>query len=75
MQWIRRYGQKNCQIGVPKRIFEKISRNMIYIEKMLMTNNVFGMEVLAHHPEKVSLAYKNLLTFIRFLELSFGYEA
>ena len=64
VQWIRRYGQKNGQIGMPKRFFEKISRNMTDTEKILMTNIignfvagniVYGMEVLSHHPEELSL--------------------
>ena len=59
-----RFGQKNGQIGVPVRFFKKISRNMTYIEKMTMNNIignfvahniVFRMEVLAHHPEELSL--------------------
>ena len=65
---------------MPERFFEKISRNMIVTEKMQMTNIidnsisddiVFGMEVLPLHPVK----YGNLPTFIKFLELSSGYEA
>ena len=59
MKW-----SKSGQIWVPERFFEKISRNMIVTEKMMMTNIignfvadkiVFGMEVLAHHPEELSL--------------------
>ena len=52
---------KKCQIGVRERFFEKISRNMTDTVKMMMTNIignfvfVFGMEVLAHHPEELSL--------------------
>ena len=47
-----------------ERFFEKISRNMTDTEKMMMANIignfvadniVFGMEVLAHHPEELSL--------------------
>ena len=69
---------KKCQIGVPERFFEKISRNMTDTEKMMMTNIignfvadniVFGMEVL------IILKYENLPTFIRFLALSSVYEA
>ena len=50
---------KSGQIEVSQRFFEKISRNMTYTGKMMMTNIigyfvadniVFGMEVLAHHP-------------------------
>ena len=49
---------------MPERFFEKISRNMIVTEKMMMTNIIgnfvadnifFGREVLAHHPEELSL--------------------
>ena len=49
---------------MPERFFEKISRNMTDTEKMMMTNIignfvadniVFGMEVLAHRPEELSL--------------------
>ena len=29
---------KKCQIGVPERFFEKISRNISDTEKMMMTN-------------------------------------
>ena len=59
MKW-----SKSGQIWVPERFFEKISRNMIVTEKMMMTNIignfvadkiVFGMEVLAHHPEELFL--------------------
>src|SRR6201996_4314165 len=58
------YGQKSGQIWVCERFFEKISRNTTDTEKVLMTNIignfiadniVFGMEVLAHHPEELSL--------------------
>ena len=54
--------EKIGQIGVTERFFEKISRNNT--EKMLLTNIignfvadniVFGMEVLAHHPQELSL--------------------
>ena len=47
-----------------KKFFENISRNMIVTEKMIMSNIignfvadkiVFGVEVLAHHPEELSL--------------------
>ena len=50
--------------GVTERFFEKISRNMIVTEKMLMTiiignfiadNVVLGREQLAHHPEEPPL--------------------
>src|ERR1700755_2750959 len=66
----------------PQRIFDKISRNMIVTENMLITNIignfvadniVFGVKVLAHHPEELSLEIWNLLTFIEFLELSSGF--
>ena len=49
---------------MPERFFENISRNMIVTEKIIMTNNIgnfvadkifFGVEVLAHHPEELSL--------------------
>ena len=49
---------------MPKRFFENISRNMIVTEKIIRTNIIgnfvadkiiFGVEVLAHHPEKLSL--------------------
>ena len=49
---------------MPKRFFEKISRNMILTEKMKMTNIIgnfvddnigFGRVVLTHHPEELSL--------------------
>ena len=52
-------------------------------EKMMMANIignfaadniVFGMEVLAHHLEELSLEIW-VLTFIEFLERSSGYEA
>ena len=75
-QWFERYGQKSGQNGVPERFFEKISRNMIVTEKMLMTNIignfvadniVFGMEVLAHHPEKLSL---EILKYTNFHQVS-----
>src|ERR1700761_2262082 len=78
-----RYGQESGQNGVPEGFFEKISRNMIVTEKMLMTNIignfvadniVFEKEVLAHHPEELSLEIWNLQTFIRFLELSSEYN-
>ena len=45
---------------MPERLFENVSRNMIVTEKMIMSNIignfvadkiVFGVEVLAHHPE------------------------
>ena len=58
------YGQKSGQIWVCERFFEKISRNMTDIKKMIMTNIiwnfvagkiVFGVEVVAHHPEELSL--------------------
>src|SRR6202012_3972368 len=58
------YGQKSGQIWVCERFFEKISRNMIVTQKLMMTNIignfiadniVFGMEVLAYHPEELSL--------------------
>ena len=49
---------------MPERFFENISRNMIVTEIVIMTNIkghfvadkiVFGVEVLAHHPEELSL--------------------
>ena len=49
---------------MPKRFFEKISKNMTDTEKMQNTNItvnfvadniVFGIEVLAHHHEEPSL--------------------
>src|ERR1700743_2012921 len=58
------YGQKCGQIWVCERFFEKITRNMTDTETMMMTNIignfiadniVIGMEVLAHHPEELSL--------------------
>ena len=67
-------------MGLP----EKISRNMIVTEERLMANIIgnfvadniaFRREVLAHHPEELSLEIWNLPTFIRFLELSSEYEA
>ena len=67
---------------MPERFFEKISRDMTDTGKMMMTNItenfiadniVFGMEVLAHHLEELSLG--TLVTFIRCLELSSGYKA
>ena len=54
---------KSGQIQVPESFLEKISRNMTDTEKVMMTkiignfvvdNIVFGMEVLAHHPEEPS---------------------
>ena len=56
--------KKSGQIEVPERFFEKISRNMIDKEKMMMTNiighfvadnTVFGREVLVYYPEELSL--------------------
>ena len=45
------------------------------IENFIADNIVFGTEVLAHHPEELSLEiWEFTLTFIRFLELSSGYE-
>ena len=55
---------KSGQIEVPERIFEKILSNFTDTEKMMTTNIirnfvadniVFGMDVLAHHPEKTPL--------------------
>ena len=55
---------KSGQIGVPERFFENISRNMIVTETMKMKNIirnfvadkiVFKLEMLAHHPEEISL--------------------
>ena len=34
---------KKCQIGVPERFFENISRNMIVTEKMIMTNIIVNL--------------------------------
>src|ERR1700743_1033564 len=67
---------KSGQNGVPEGFFEKISRNMTLREKMQMTiiienfvadNIVFGMEVLAHHPEELSLEIWNSSNFLNFL--------
>src|ERR1700744_1696180 len=78
------YGRKSGQIWVRKRFFEKISRNMIVAKKLMMTNIkgnfiadniVFGMEVLAHHPEKLSLEIWEFTNFHRVFKLSSGYEA
>ena len=61
--WAKKWS-KSSEIEVPERIFEKISRNMIDTEKMMMTNIIenfvannigFGTEVLAHHPEELPL--------------------
>ena len=41
------------------------------IENFVADNYVFGTEVLALHPEELSLE----IAFIGFLELSSGYEA
>src|ERR1700761_2272104 len=63
---------KKCQIGVRVMFFEKISRNITDTEKMMMTNIignsvadyiVFGTEVLAHHPEELSLEIWELTNF------------
>ena len=60
---LKSYGQK-CSLWVCVRFFEKISINMIVTKKLMLTNIignfiadniVFGMEVLAHHPEELSL--------------------
>ena len=65
---------EKCQIGVPERFFEKISRNMTVTKKLMMTNNignfiadniVFGMEDLAHHPEELSLEIWEFTNFHR----------
>ena len=65
---------KRCQIGMPERFFDKILRNITDTEKMMMTNIignfvadniVFGMEVLAHHPEELSLAIWEFTNFHR----------
>ena len=54
--------------------FEKISRNITYTEKKMMTNIignfvadniVFGMEVLAHHSEELSLEIWEFTNFHR----------
>src|ERR1700761_8788827 len=70
VQWFRSYGQNSNGLGrysvfyEGSLFFEKISRNMTVTEKMMMTNIienfladniVFGIEVLAHHPEELSL--------------------
>src|ERR1700753_3183382 len=63
---------------------EKISRNMTDTEKMIMTNIienfvadniVFGTEVLAHHPEELSLEIWEFTNFHQILELCSVYEA
>ena len=52
------------KLGRLRGFFEKISRNVTDTEKMIMSNivgncvadnSVFGMEVVAHHPEELSL--------------------
>ena len=57
-----------------ERFFEKISRNMIVTKKMMMINIignfiadniVFGMEVLAHHPEELPLEIWEFTNFHR----------
>src|ERR1700761_3962356 len=67
---------KKCQIGVPERFFEKISRNMTETEKMMMTNIignfvadniVLRIEVLAHHPEELSV---EIWEFTNFYQVS-----
>ena len=48
---------------MPERFLKKISKHKTDTEKIMMTNIignfadniVFGMEVLAHHPEELSL--------------------
>src|ERR1700743_2725416 len=69
------YGQKSGQIWVCERFFEKISRNIIVTKKLVMTNIienfiadriVFGMEVLAHHPEELSLEIWEFTNFHQF---------
>src|ERR1700761_3470311 len=61
------YGQKSGQIWVCERFFEKISRNMIVTKNLMMANIigifiadniVFGNEVLAHHPDELSLHFQ-----------------
>ena len=56
--------KKVDKMGCLRVFFEKISRNMILTEKVQMPNIignfvadkiVFGMEVLAHYPEELSL--------------------
>src|ERR1700744_358463 len=68
------YGQKSGQIWVFERFFEKISRNMSVTKKLMMTNIignfiadniVFGMEVLAYHPEELSLEIWEFTNFHR----------
>src|SRR6201996_7942905 len=53
---------KKCQIGMPERFFEKISRNTTDTEKMMINNIignfvaeniVFGTQELAHHLEEL----------------------
>ena len=57
---------------MPERFFEKISRDMTDTGKMMMTNItenfiadniVFGMEVLAHYPEDLSLEVWEFTSF------------
>ena len=57
---------------------------MIVTKKLMMTNIignfiadniVFGMEVLAHHPEELSLEIWVFTNFHRVFKLSSGYEA
>ena len=54
----------NFALNCTEKIKPKISRNMTYTEKIMMTNIignfvadniVLGMKVLAHHPEELSL--------------------
>ena len=57
---------------------------MTYTEKMMMTNIignfvadniVFGVEVLAHHPEELYLEIWEFTNFYQVFELSSGYQA
>src|ERR1700744_6642437 len=68
------YGQESGQIWVPERFFEKISRNMLVTQQLMMTNIienfiadniVFGTEVLAHHPEELPLEIWEFSNFRR----------
>ena len=74
--WAKKWS-KSGQRG----FFEKISRNMTDTEKMMMTNIrgnfvadniVYGMEVLAHHPEKLPL---EIWECTDFHQVSSGFQA
>src|ERR1700744_3015998 len=71
------YGQKSGQIWVSEW------RNMLVTKKFMMTNIienfiadniVFGMEVLAHHPEELSLEIWEFTNFHQVSCLSSGYN-